>query len=64
MMVSKAGMACLSFHIIPVNTSSVAFWNSKPTAEFQTLKKVVQIENRNSAARLELCEVCFVLFFL
>lgn len=48
MEVSKAGMACLSFHIIPVNTTSVALWNCKPTAGFQTLKKVVQIENKEN----------------
>lgn len=38
MVVSNAGMACLSFHIIPINTGSVALWNCKPTAESQTLK--------------------------
>lgn len=48
MVISNAGMACLSFHIILVNTGSVALWSSKPTAEFQTLKIVVQIENKEN----------------
>lgn len=45
MVVSKAGMTFVSFHIILPKTSSVALWNCKPTAEFQTLKEVVQIGN-------------------
>jgi len=38
MVVSNAGMTCLSFHVIPVNTGSVGLWKCKSTAKYQTLK--------------------------
>lgn len=48
MVIPNARMACLTFHIIPVNTGSVALWNCRPTDGFQTLKKVMQIENKEN----------------
>lgn len=48
MVIPNARMACLIFHIIPVNTGSVALWNCRPTDGFQTLKKVMQIENKEN----------------